>query len=410
MNPLTSTDNESAEAARARQLAELVHKNQLGVHTKKANESGGSNTKVFDTQKVSSGPSLEEATKNILQGARLTDPVLERNEREAKMLESEVTRQAQEANKAPETPKPVERIGENQSLTNQSAILHTFTQDVESLVKDRKVSMVRAVALEADKDPRMAQFAQEPAHKISANSLLMLLAGLCAVFAVGILGVTFYIRTINAQQKAVEIPKARYDASLIFFEHSQPFDVTDLESYELIGGLAHLRDTVPSSLGSMTSIDMYETAFDPVTNRRAASALTLPTFITNSKFNLPDQLSRALSGNYMVVVHQGEKPTPIMLLQASEPDAAFAGMLRWEKNMASNLSPLFPLGTLTLAEAPPEFSDLSFNNIDARVLYDGNQNIVVLYALLERNVVAITNSLVTMQEVASRLHTQRLKK
>jgi hypothetical protein len=112
----------------------------------------------------------------------------------------------------------------------------------------------------------------------------------------------------------------------------------------------------------------------------------------------------------MLLIHQGEAPTPILLLRATEPDAAFAGMLAWESRMASNLSPLFPLGTLTLAETPPTFTDISLNNIDARVQYDGNQKIVLLYALLERNIIAITNSLTTMQEVASRLHTQLLKK
>jgi hypothetical protein len=237
----------------------------------------------------------------------------------------------------------------------------------------------------------------------------MLLTGLCILLAIGIVATLVYLSATTLAPATVD-QTARYDASLVFFEHSQPFDVTDLEQYELLGGLAHVRDTVPSSLGSFTSIDMYATSFDPVQSERIPRALSLSEFFSQARFSSGDALGRSLTGDYMVLIHQGERATPVLLLKTSSPDSAFASMLSWEKALPQNLSPFFPLGTLALAETPPQFQDLSFNNIDTRALYDGAGSLILLYALLERDVLAITNSISTMQEVASRLHVQRLKR
>jgi hypothetical protein len=409
MNPLSQTGNGSAEAARARELAELVHKTKLGAHTEHTSSpQKPASVKVFDTQKPVATP-LQRDAQTILQSAQLADPLLEHNAREFKNTTQQVTLQSNAAVPTQPEIKPIERISENASLASHSAVLHTLNQDVQSLVTSRKVSMIRAVALESDKDASVARFAPQINTPRSLGSTLSILAVLCGIFAIGIIGAGLYIRAMQTKTVPI-VAQARYDSALVFFEHSQPFDVSDLADFELIGGLAHLRDTVPSSLGSMTSVDMYSTRFDAVTNSRTSSALPLVTFIDQARLNMGDALKRSLGGDYMLLVHQGEAPTPVLLLRATEPDAAFAGMLAWESRMASSLSPLFPLGTLTLAESPPTFTDISFNNIDARVLYDGNQKIVLLYALLERNIIAITNSRTTMQEVASRLHTQLLKK
>jgi hypothetical protein len=134
------------------------------------------------------------------------------------------------------------------------------------------------------------------------------------------------------------------------------------------------------------------------------------TLFSQAHLAAPERLIRSLTGEYMVLVHQNDKPTPVILLTVSEPDAAFAGMLAWEKTIATDLSPFFTLGSLTLSSTPPVFTDTSFNNIDTRALYDGDGMLILMYTLLERNVIAITNSTATMQEVAQRLHTQRLKK
>lgn len=416
MNPLTPQGNTSQEAARARELADLVHKTKLGSHTDHAKDTKPE-TKVFDTQPSVTTPTTQPDPKTptplsqtplateaslILKQAHLVVP-----DKPASL--PRLTQPVPVTTLISE--KPLERIDPNPSLANQSVVLHTLTQDVESLVKDRKISMVRAIALESDApsgtgSPRLAQFSPRPPS--SPKSILGMLTALCVILALSILGVSWYLmQTAPTTDSQV---RARYDSGLLFFEHSQPYDITDLASYEILGGLAHLRDTVPSSLGSFTTIDVYRTDFDPVSEKRVAHAVSLNSLTTSAQLHVPEQLAQALTGVYMVLVHQAEAPRPVLLLESHEPDAAFAGMLAWEKQLPQDMSPFFPRGTLALTATPPQFKDISFNNIDARALYDGDGTLIILYALLERTVIAVTNSQTTMGELANRLHTQRLKK
>lgn len=412
-NPVTNA-HESAEMARAREMASLVQKSRIGAHTDKTTPPPIQQTTHNTPQESASPanptlgvttehvPTLNEQALRILGDAALSN--------DHNQIQKPPTPPPTSQTEPPTREKHAERINENTSLTSQAAVLHTLNQDVQTLVKDRKISMVRAIALESDSNPHIAQFAQKNTQKQSPRSLLFMLAAVCIVFAIGIIAGAWYIQGTRGKDANKETSQAYYDTALVFYEHTQPFDVTDLTSYELLGNLAHLRDSIPSSLGSITLLNMFSTRTDIATGQKHQESLTVDTFLTQAHFEVPDELKRVLNGEYMVLVHQGTSPTPVILFSVTEPTAAFSGMLKWEKRMAINLSPFFPLGTLTLTETPPTFVDLPINNIDARILYDGDRHSVIVYALLEGNVYAITNNVETLQEISVRLHTQRLKR
>lgn len=292
------------------------------------------------------------------------------------------------------------------TLENKAAVLHTLKQDVDDLVQKRKVSMVRAIALESD-GATAETAGQDPVQKNSSGVLFAAIG--IGLLAMMIMGVGYYALTLKEAGGVARENQARYDNTLVFFEHVQPFDVTDLESFELRGGLAKVRDDIPATAGSVTLIDFFERVYDPSTQSRVSVPVGLGTLLNIMKPRMPQTLVSVLTPTYFIGVHASDVNVPFILMKVTSPDHAFAGMLDWEKQMSQDLQPFLEIRGVPLGGDLPQFSDLAIENIDARILREEDGTIRIIYAIVERNVVVITNSITTLKELADRIHTQVLK-
>ncbi len=145
----------------------------------------------------------------------------------------------------------------------------------------------------------------------------------------------------------------------------------------------------------------------------------------------PSAFIRSLGADFMFGYHGYNGNQPFLILKTSSYDAAFAGMLNWEKKIVNELEPLFPapppappvlivatttvklkngkmaIATTTATSTPPVFvgmfSDAILRNKDARVVRDGSGKIIFLYSFIDPSTIVITTNETTLREITARL-------
>jgi hypothetical protein len=124
---------------------------------------------------------------------------------------------------------------------------------------------------------------------------------------------------------------------------------------------------------------------------------------------VPPELLRNLSDNYMFGVYSFDKNQPFIILTVDDFGIGFSGMLKWEKTMVNDLGPIFGIGTNGQSQEVSNgnvstngnigtgtvgfaFSDEGLNNKDLRIVRDSGRQTVLLYSFLDKNTILITTN------------------
>ena len=282
--------------------------------------------------------------------------------------------------------------------------VHTFKRDLQDVVKEQKISLVRAAALEQEKrkpEP-IEQAPKIPSRSpgiIVASFFLLLLGG-------GALAGVYYI-SLSGTVRQVE----QLGDSLVFAEASQRLALEDATPSEIRQHLSELRVSAGGTLGAITRIvpTFPDIVYDTGTLLRAA---TFAEFMQALGARPPDELLRALSDTFFTGIHTVDKNAPIIVVPVVSYDHAFKGMLDWEKTLNSDLTPYFtPVsGLLTGPDGLVEtrtFEDIVMRNYDVRALKDDAGTIELYYSFPTRNILIIAESPYSFPEVLSRLQADR---
>ena len=283
--------------------------------------------------------------------------------------------------------------------------MHTLRDDLKQVIHDDKISYVRAAALEQEK--RKGDI-EEPAPAPQSNRLrgILFSVGLLSLLGLAALGGVYFV----VEQQAAPLPQQQND-SLVFAEQSNvlPLDNTDPRTLKSV--LAQVRSSSHASLGSVTRIvpTIAGTSADGTATTRPA---TLTEFLASISAHPPTDLLRALADTFFLGIHTVDKNAPIFVIPVTSYDRAFAGMLGWEEQINSDLSPLFtPLSPLTTgADGIPtkrSFSDVVMRNYDVRALKDDSGTIELYYSFPTRNILIIAESPYTFAEILTRLQAAR---
>jgi hypothetical protein len=277
--------------------------------------------------------------------------------------------------------------------------MHTLRQDIQHVVKDQKMTLTRAAALEADRDRTPEAAVVPPAPRSRARGIvlaafLLFLLGLAALFGV------YYVQS---SQNAAPIVQ---NDSLLFAEQSVGLPITGRAPADLKQSLASARTNNNASLGSITRIV-------PLIGTTSAESrpATLSEFFSALGANPPSDLMRALGDQFFLGLHTVDKNAPVFVIPVTSYDRAFAGMLAWESTMNQDLAPLFtPVPQYVNDNGIPTsrtFSDLVMRNYDVRALKDDSGNTELYYAFPTRGILIIAESPYTFAEVLTRLQASR---
>ncbi len=284
------------------------------------------------------------------------------------------------------------------------ASVHTLKQDLQHVVLEQKMSIVKAVALEQEKKSRMDRVIEPPRAPSRAPAVIFTIC-IFVLLGLGALGGVYYIAALQSA------PSQSSDtASLVFAEQTVPFPLTRDAPQSLRAQLALAR-TSSGTLGSLLHIVPMVNTTD-LDGKNIQRPATLQEFFTALNIEPPESLLRAVGNDFFLGIHTVDKNAPILVIKVTSYDRAFDGMLSWEKNMNGDLAPLFTsvprlqMGRDGL-QAQRQFSDLVMRNYDVRALKDDDGVIQLYYSFPTRDLLIIAESPYTFTEILSRLQAGR---
>ena len=289
-----------------------------------------------------------------------------------------------------------------------TAQLHTLKSDLQEIVRVKKVSLVRAVALEQDKrrGSRNAEASLGPQRSRRLFGTLFAVALLIGLGAAAIFGVTTIMK-----ERAGAAPAALQGSSLLFAETTVPLSLTDLSVLDLKRLLAQVRMSGSATLGSITNIvPVVSVRNEDGTEARAPASLG--EFLTALGAHVPPDLLRALKGDFFLGLHTVDENAPLLVIPVTSYERAFAGMLAWEGAMNADLSPFFTAVPDQIAgpgglPQKRRFEDLVMRNYDVRVLKNDAGGIELYYSFPTQNILIIGESPYSFTEILSRLRAER---
>ena len=293
--------------------------------------------------------------------------------------------------------KPVER-----SIVTAS---RTLKDDLQTIVRQKKISYVRAAALEQDKKRVVVPTLQEGAAKSRrTHSTLVFLVSIVVLFVLG--SAALYGVSIVAQSKNAT-PKTTSYSSIIFSEQTEMLPLDNTSPNPLKASIAQSFTQPIGSLGTVTRIVPTLTT----TNATGASTVrsaTLAEFSAALGIELPAQLVQGLGDSFFFGVHTVDNNAPLLVIPVTDYSLAFAGMLAWEPRMNTDLAPMFtPVPALiTGSDGIPTkrlFQDDVMRNFDVRELKNDSGAVVLYYSFPTTNILVIAESPYTFTELLTRL-------
>ncbi len=286
--------------------------------------------------------------------------------------------------------------------------LRTLKNDLQKIIRVKKISLVRAAALESQKRRGSAEEEREVVSAVrSRRSRGVLFAAALLV----ILGGAAFLGVFLIMEERSPAPSASSQSSLLFAENGVPFPLDNTSSIDLKRLLAQARKGGGGTLGSITRIIpvVTETSEEDVMTERTAS---LEEFLRALGARVPEELFRALPDDFFFGLHTVDENAPLFVIPVLSYERAFAGMLRWEETMNADFSPVFtPVPDQVLgAGGLPEkrrFEDVVMRNYDVRVLKDDAGMIELYYSFLTRELLVIAESPYSFTEILSRLRAER---
>jgi len=286
----------------------------------------------------------------------------------------------------------------------QISSVHTLKDDLQHAVKEKKMSLVRAVALEQDKK-RDELIEEEFGRKERRRRATGIFFASFLLFGLGFAAL-FGVYVVMTSHSATSVESLN---SIVFAEQSVALPLDNAQPSELKRRVAAARQGQIGSLGSITRIVPLFQGTDP--NIQPTQATTKQ-FFTAMGFNAPDDLVNSLGNTFFFGLHVVDKNAPVIVIPVTNYDRAFAGMLAWEATMNSDLSPAFTPVPSTILDAngipsARTFQDDVMRNYDVRELKDDSGNVELYYSFPSKSLLIIAESPYSFPELLSRLQSVR---
>lgn len=302
-----------------------------------------------------------------------------------------------------ETPSQVTQEPERPSVTT----MHTLKDDIQHVVREDKMSLVRAASLEEDRKIREQEPEPSPAEKQRRSRTTGMLFAAALLVFLGIAALFGVLLVMNNQSSP---PVVEDKSAIIFAEQSFLLPIDNVSPGALKQQIAQLRTAQVGSLGSITRIipTLSTTTGGTLITRPA----TTQEFLYALGSTAPIELLRSLDTNFFFGLHSADENAPVFVIPVLSYDNAFAAMLTWENAMNADLVPLFTsvspysIDQTGIPQAR-RFKDTIIRNYDTRTLSDDTDTIQLYYSFPSQNILVIAESPYTFSEVLNRLRAQR---
>ena len=271
--------------------------------------------------------------------------------------------------------------------------LRTYQGDVDEIVGKTKTSLVSIVVAEQKKKyespTEVLDDEEKPTGEVR-NKIFLIMGSILLILGITAIGIVYYLNSqnsaiISANKGAILSYTEKFDIPLASTTRTQLIIIIKTKNNDLnftVNSILYLNPTIGNTSASKNKI----------------FALLSP--------SMPAPLLRSLNDQYMLGVFSFDKNEPFIIMKTDDYGASFAGMLKWEETMVSDLGGIFnitqPNGTTT------PFEDEAIRNKDLRVVKDENNKTVLLYSFIDKNTIVITGTENIFNAIVSKYVTNQM--
>lgn len=292
---------------------------------------------------------------------------------------------------------------ENKKIEHE--IAETYAGDIAKMIENDKGALIKKIIHEEEKQEQKVKNLSPESKK---NRFFMIVGILLAVFSLGILFFLFFKTDINT------VPVEKQFTPLIFNDKSVFLEVFGLKKEEIAQMVLNEINTTNVKNGGVEGIYLTE-------NKKPSIGIGLRRFIAlmESSF-VPGDNTLFVSDNFLIGVVNNEMSAEtnqtnregfFILLKVRSASDIFENLRAWEGKMLADLRGFLGIksGGDTQYLFEKNFEDGIIENKNARILYDKNGEIVLMYVFADDNSVIITNSQSASHEIMLRLASAKKK-
>jgi hypothetical protein len=275
----------------------------------------------------------------------------------------------------------------------QNKVVETYAEDMARVIESDQGGLVKKLIHEQEqKELEKSMRSPESAR----NRIYMLLSSILFLIALGT--VVFFA----SQEDIFTVPVEEQFAPLIFNDKSFFIEVDDLSREKVIESIMTEVRTSTIKDGGLEGI--YFT--------RNKQVIGLREFFGILKSNYVMPANSILHNNFLLGVVQGETKDLFFLLKTRSFQDIFESIRSWEGKMFYDLHGFFgvPINAGTNYLLTKDFDDGIVENKNARILYDKEGRVVLMYVFAGDTSIIIANKTEPVREVIFRLSSSQIKK
>ncbi len=298
-------------------------------------------------------------------------------------------------------------MDENKTQPNNKDNLktvRTYLSDMADTVRTNEISVIKVALAEQNKRDREDIY--KKAEGSPFKKTLFVIGGIILILSAIFGAYLLYQQKTNSNQSVQgQITK---EETLISYDESSSLLINDGD--DLISKI-NISKKDPKTSDKNISI---KNIFLKQEVGNLQQNLPVEYIFSKMNFTAPSSLIRSLSGSYMIGTYTKNttiKPSLFMIFQTKDYSYTYAGMLEWEKTIATDMFTLFEFNTaenkLKLSER--QWKDIIINNKDVRVLLNEDEEPILYYLFADKSNLIITDSEDSIKEIISRLMIKNIK-
>lgn len=285
----------------------------------------------------------------------------------------------------------------------QNKIVQTYAEDMAQVIQDDREGLVKKI-IHGEQEHEMNKKNLSPVSLKNRFFLFM-----SFIFLAVSLGTLFYFLT---KREAPIVSVQQQFTPLIFNDRSTFLEVSGMNKDEVAQTVANAINNTSVKNGEVDGIYLME-------NKKVIGLRRFLSLIKANFVPAPDPIF--VSDNFLlgVVNSQNKSVTGengskdfFMIIKVRSLADIFDSLRAWEGKMFTDLHGFFgvDISSETKYLLTANFTDGIIENKNARVLYDKDGKIIVMYIYADENSVVVTNTENAAQEIMLRLASSRVKK
>lgn len=265
---------------------------------------------------------------------------------------------------------------EENKNSNPIKALRTYQGDVEETLSKTKSSSATIMLAEQRKRESSPLLTQRPKNLAIRNKTFVVVGLSLLILGLIVVGSVYYFKS---KEKVVVEMKTK---AIIVYSAEKQIPSVGITREALINRYVSEKESFKMPPNSVLFLNIVDDSL-VFTNIDEITKILTP--------RMPSELIRSLENKYMLGVYSFDSNEPFIIFKVDDFPTAYSSMLKWEKDMVSDLGRIFQISKDELGNETI-FSDQTIKNKDLRILRNTSQKTVLLYSFIDKNTIVVTSN------------------